>query len=109
VDATQAAREKGKRKEDADGRKEEVEEQALDFAVPEITVERRVGRGWLSMDAVVAIEQFARCVHSPSNSMLSYYYGFNCYLVCTQHEQISGHMLTFHIKMIASLHADYRR
>jgi hypothetical protein len=66
VGAAQAARVKGKRKEDAEGRKkqrkEEVEEQALDFAVPEITVERRVGNGWLSMDAVVAIEQFARCV-----------------------------------------------
>ncbi|KAK1668621.1 hypothetical protein QYE76_056780 [Lolium multiflorum] len=60
VGAAQAARDKGKRKEDAEGRKEEVEEQALDFAVPEITLERRVGRGWLSMDAVVAIEQFAR-------------------------------------------------
>ena len=66
VDVTQAAREKGKRKEEAEGtkkqRKEEVEEQGLVFAVPEITVDRQVGRGWLSMDAVVAIEQFARCV-----------------------------------------------
>jgi hypothetical protein len=66
VDATQAARQRGKRKEESEGtkkrRKEEVEEQALVFAVPEITVDRRVGRGWLSMDAVVAIEQFARCV-----------------------------------------------
>ncbi|VAH82327.1 unnamed protein product [Triticum turgidum subsp. durum] len=63
VDVTQAARERGKRKEEADGRKkqrkEEVEEEPL-VAVPEITLERRVGRGWLSVDAIVAIEQFAR-------------------------------------------------
>lgn len=63
VDVTQAARERGKRKEEADGRKkqrkEEAEEEPL-VAVPEITLERRVGRGWLSVDAIVAIEQFAR-------------------------------------------------
>uniref|UniRef100_J3L677 Uncharacterized protein n=1 Tax=Oryza brachyantha TaxID=4533 RepID=J3L677_ORYBR len=63
ADAANAAREKGKQKEEAEGRKkrrkEVLEEQAL-VAVPEITVERRVGRGWLSLDAVVAIEQFAR-------------------------------------------------
>lgn len=63
VDAAHAARDRGKHKEEAEGRtkqrKEEVEEQAV-FMVPEITVERRVGRGWLSLDAVVAIEQFAR-------------------------------------------------
>lgn len=67
VDATQAARERGTRKEEADGRKqrkEEVEEEPL-VAVPEITLERRVGRGWLSLDAIVAIEQFARCVKRP--------------------------------------------
>lgn len=68
MDVTQAARERGKRKEEADGRKkqrkEEVEEEPL-VAVPEITLERRVGRGWLSVDAIVAIEQFARCVKRP--------------------------------------------
>jgi hypothetical protein len=47
----------------ADGRKKQrKEEQALVFVVPEITVNRRVGRGWFSMDTVAAIEQFARCV-----------------------------------------------
>uniref|UniRef100_A0A0E0N5K6 Uncharacterized protein n=1 Tax=Oryza rufipogon TaxID=4529 RepID=A0A0E0N5K6_ORYRU len=63
ADAANAAREKGRSKEEAEGRKkrrkEALEEQAL-VAVPEITVERRVGRGWLSLDAVVTIEQFAR-------------------------------------------------
>uniref|UniRef100_A0A0D9V8A8 Uncharacterized protein n=1 Tax=Leersia perrieri TaxID=77586 RepID=A0A0D9V8A8_9ORYZ len=63
VDAASAAREKGRHKEEAEGkkkrRKEALEEQAL-VAVPEITVERRVGRGWLSLDAIVVIEQFAR-------------------------------------------------
>jgi hypothetical protein len=45
----------------ADGRKKQrKEEQALVFVVPEITVNRRVGRGWFSMDTVAAIEQFAR-------------------------------------------------
>lgn len=65
ADAANAAREKGRSKEEAEGRKkrrkEALEEQAL-VAVPEITVERRVGRGWLSLDAVVTIEQFARLV-----------------------------------------------
>jgi hypothetical protein len=83
VDATQAARERGKRKEEAEGtkkrRKEEVEEQALVFAVPEITVDRRVGRGWLSMDAVVAIEQFARCVQ------LTCTYASRWWLLCRQY------------------------
>ncbi|KAL6614102.1 hypothetical protein ACP70R_036372 [Stipagrostis hirtigluma subsp. patula] len=61
-----AARDRAKHKEEPpEGRKKkprkevEVEEQAL-VAVPEVTVERRVARGWLSLDAVVAIEQFAR-------------------------------------------------
>uniref|UniRef100_A0A8I7B622 Uncharacterized protein n=1 Tax=Hordeum vulgare subsp. vulgare TaxID=112509 RepID=A0A8I7B622_HORVV len=63
VGVTQAARERGQRKEEADGRKkqrkEEVQEEPL-VAVPEITLERRVGPGWLSLDAIVSIEQFAR-------------------------------------------------
>ncbi|KAI5003579.1 hypothetical protein ZWY2020_030739 [Hordeum vulgare] len=63
VGVTQAARERGQRKEEADGRKkqrkEEVQEEPL-VAVPEITLERRVGSGWLSLDAIVSIEQFAR-------------------------------------------------
>ncbi|KAL6840253.1 hypothetical protein ACP4OV_030063 [Aristida adscensionis] len=66
VDVAHAAREKAKQKEEPpEGRKKKprkevaVEEQAL-VAVPEVTVERRVAQGWLSLDAVVAIEQFAR-------------------------------------------------
>ncbi|GJM92440.1 hypothetical protein PR202_ga08914 [Eleusine coracana subsp. coracana] len=65
-DATHAAREKARHKEEPpEGRKKQqrkevtVEEQAL-VAVPEITVEPRVDQGWLSLDAVVSIEHFAR-------------------------------------------------
>ncbi|CAO2182213.1 unnamed protein product [Urochloa humidicola] len=65
ADATHAARERARHKEDPeDGRKKQrkevaVEDQAL-VAVPEVTVEPRVAQGWLSLDAVVSIEQFAR-------------------------------------------------
>uniref|UniRef100_K3XRU3 Uncharacterized protein n=1 Tax=Setaria italica TaxID=4555 RepID=K3XRU3_SETIT len=65
ADAAHAARERAKHKEDPeDGKKKQrkevaVEEQAL-VAVPEVTVELRVAQGWLSLDAVVSIEQFAR-------------------------------------------------
>ncbi|TVU36378.1 hypothetical protein EJB05_18311 [Eragrostis curvula] len=66
VDAAQAAREKARHKEEPpEGKKVKqrkevaLEEQAL-VAVPEVTVERRVDQGWLSLDAVVSIEQFAR-------------------------------------------------
>jgi hypothetical protein len=65
VDVQEKARHKeeppvGRRKQQ---RKEvAVEEQAL-VAVPELTVERRVDQGWLSLDAVVSIEQFARWVN----------------------------------------------
>ncbi|GJN17044.1 hypothetical protein PR202_gb04082 [Eleusine coracana subsp. coracana] len=65
-DATHAAREKARHKEEPpEGRKKQqrkevtVEEQAL-VVVPEVTVERRVDQGWLSLDAVVSIEHFAR-------------------------------------------------
>ncbi|XP_062207584.1 uncharacterized protein LOC133909256 [Phragmites australis] len=67
ADAAHAARERAiqHKEEPPEGRKKKqrkevaVEEQAL-VAVPEITVERRVAQGWLSLDAVVSIEQFAR-------------------------------------------------
>lgn len=64
-----AAREKSRKKEEPpEGRKKQqrkevaVEEQAL-VEVPEVTVERRVDQGWLSLDAVVSIEHFARWVN----------------------------------------------
>ena len=65
ADAAHAARERGRHKEERDGGKKKqrkevvVEEQAL-VAVPEVTVETQVPQGWLSLDAVVSIEQFAR-------------------------------------------------
>ncbi|CAL4960257.1 unnamed protein product [Urochloa decumbens] len=65
ADATNVARERARLKEDPeDGKKKQrkevtVEEQAL-VAVPEVTVEPRVAQGWLSLDAIVSIEQFAR-------------------------------------------------
>ncbi|OEL37948.1 hypothetical protein BAE44_0001035 [Dichanthelium oligosanthes] len=65
ADAAHAARERARHKDDPEvGKKKQrkevaVEEQAL-VAVPEVTVEPRVAQGWLSLDAVVSIEQFAR-------------------------------------------------
>ncbi|CAD6235747.1 unnamed protein product [Miscanthus lutarioriparius] len=65
ADAAHAARERGRHREERDGGKKKqrkevvVEEQAL-VAVPEVTVETQVPQGWLSLDAVVSIEQFAR-------------------------------------------------
>lgn len=65
ADAAQSARERARNKEDPEGEKKKqrkevaVEEQAL-VAVPEVTVDPRVAQGWLSLDAVVSIEQFAR-------------------------------------------------
>uniref|UniRef100_A0A804NAA7 Uncharacterized protein n=2 Tax=Zea mays TaxID=4577 RepID=A0A804NAA7_MAIZE len=65
ADAGRAAREGGRHKEEPEGGKKKqrkevtVEEQAF-VAVPEVTVEPRVPQGWLSLDAVVSIEQFAR-------------------------------------------------
>ncbi|KAF8717131.1 hypothetical protein HU200_026246 [Digitaria exilis] len=65
ADAAQSARERARHKEDPEsGKKQQrkevaVEEQAL-VDVPEVTVDPRVSQGWLSLDAVVSIEQFAR-------------------------------------------------
>ncbi|RLN03074.1 uncharacterized protein C2845_PM13G14550 [Panicum miliaceum] len=65
ADAAHAARERASHKEDPEaGKKKQrkevaVEEQAL-VTVPEVTVEPRVAQGWLSLDAIVSIEQFAR-------------------------------------------------
>ena len=65
ADAAHVARERASQKEDPEaGKKQQrkevaVEEQAL-VAVPEVTVEPRVAQGWLSLDAIVSIEQFAR-------------------------------------------------
>ncbi|KAJ1286392.1 hypothetical protein BS78_03G349800 [Paspalum vaginatum] len=65
ADAAHATRERARHKEDPEGGKKKqrkevaVEEQAL-VAVPEVTLEPRVAQGWLSVDAVVSIEQFAR-------------------------------------------------
>lgn len=66
ADAAHAARERGRHKEEPEGGKKKkqrkevaVEEQAF-VAVPEVTVEPRMSQGWLSLDAVVSIEQFAR-------------------------------------------------
>ncbi|WVZ68027.1 hypothetical protein U9M48_017018 [Paspalum notatum var. saurae] len=65
ADTARAARERARHKEDPEGGKKKqrkevaVEDQAL-VAVPEVTLEPRVAQGWLSVDAVVSIEQFAR-------------------------------------------------
>ncbi|XP_039850140.1 uncharacterized protein LOC120708792 isoform X2 [Panicum virgatum] len=65
ADAAHVARERASQKEDPEaGKKKQrkevaVEEQAL-VVVPEVTVEPRVAQGWLSLDAIVSIEQFAR-------------------------------------------------
>ena len=65
ADAAHVARERASHKEDPEaGKKKQrkevaVEEQAL-VVVPEVTVEPLVAQGWLSLDAIVSIEQFAR-------------------------------------------------
>ncbi|XP_002460456.2 uncharacterized protein LOC8064853 isoform X2 [Sorghum bicolor] len=64
-DAAHAARERDRHKEEPEGGKKKqrqevvFEDQAL-VVVLEVTVETQVPQGWLSFDAVVSIEQFAR-------------------------------------------------